>query len=65
MSLITIVLAIIVVGVLLWLVETYIPMSPPIRMVLRAAVVIVIILWLLSVFGLLDSMRAIYVPRVR
>lgn len=65
MSLITIVLAIIVVGVLLWLVETYIPMSPPIRMVLRAVVVIVIILWLLSVFGLLDSMRAIYVPRVR
>ncbi len=53
MSLIQIVLTLVVVGVLLWLEETYIPLAAPIRTIIRAVVIIAIVLWLLQVFGLL------------
>jgi hypothetical protein len=42
----------IVVGVLLWLVNTYIPMAGPIKSLLNAVVVIVMVVWVLNVFGL-------------
>jgi formate/nitrite transporter FocA (FNT family) len=55
MPLIQILLALIVVGVLLWLVNTYIPMQGTIKSILNGVVVIVVVLWLLQVFGLLHS----------
>jgi hypothetical protein len=51
MSLISIVITLIVVGVLLWLVNTYIPMDGKIKKVLNIAVMVVVVLWLLNVFG--------------
>jgi hypothetical protein len=45
----------VVVGLCLYLVETYIPMSPPIRTVLRVVVVLALVLFLLSAFGIIDS----------
>jgi hypothetical protein len=51
MSLITIVITLIVVGVLLWLVNTYIPMDGKIKKVLNIVVMVVVVLWLLNVFG--------------
>ena len=45
----------IVVGVLLWLVNSYIPMAGSIKSILNAVVVIVVVLWLLRVFGLLGA----------
>ena len=51
MSLITIVITLIVVGVLLWLVNTYIPMDGKIKNVLNVVVMVVVVLWLLNVFG--------------
>lgn len=59
MPLLTIVIVLIVVGVLLWLVNNYIPMDRKIKNILNAVVVIVVILWLLDVFGLLDSLKNI------
>jgi hypothetical protein len=53
MSLITIVVALIVVGVLLWLVNTYMPMDGKIKKVLNIVVMVVVVLWLLNVFGVL------------
>ena len=53
----------IVVGVLLWLVNTYIPMARSIKSILNAVVVIVVVVWLLNVFGLLDSVRTLRVGR--
>ncbi len=50
--LIHVVLVLIVVGVLLWLVNSYIPMASSIKSILNLVVVIVVILWLLSVFGI-------------
>lgn len=48
MNLISTLLVLIVLGVALYLIETYIPMSPPIKTVIRVVVVLVIVLWLLS-----------------
>jgi len=51
MSLVTIVITLVVVGVLLWLVNTYIPMDGKIKKVLNVVVMVVVVLWLLNVFG--------------
>ena len=57
MPLLTVLLALIVVGVLLWLVNTFIPMAGSIKSILNAVVVIVVVVWLLDAFGLLSSLR--------
>lgn len=56
MSLIHIVLVLIVIGVLLWLANTYIPMDGKIKQIMNAVVVIAVVLWLLAIFipGLAD-----------
>jgi hypothetical protein len=57
MSVLTILLVILVVGVLLWLVNAYIPMQPTIKSILNAVVVILLVVWLLDAFGLIDVLR--------
>lgn len=54
MPLMTIVLTLIVIGVLLWLVNTYIPMAGSIKTILNIVVVIAVILWLLAIFGVIN-----------
>ena len=61
MPLIDLVIVLIVVGVLLWLVNNYIPMDGKIKGILNAIVVIAVILWLLQVFGVLGSLSGIRV----
>ena len=65
MSLIGIVIAVIVVGVLLWLVESYIPMDATIKRILEAIVVIILVLWLLEVFGVLGAVQNVKVVPLR
>jgi hypothetical protein len=55
MSLLYIVLVLIVVGVILWLINTYVPMAGSIKQILNIVVVIVVILWLLNVFGVISG----------
>jgi hypothetical protein len=55
-----ILLVLIVVGVLLWLVNNYIPMQSTIKSILNAVVVIVLVLWLLETFGLLSGLSTIH-----
>ena len=61
MTLLNIVVVLIVVGVLLWLVNNYIPMDAKIKQILNVAVVIIVVLWLLTVFlggfGALNAIR--------
>ncbi|MDD2529237.1 MAG: hypothetical protein PHW35_14785 [Lentimicrobiaceae bacterium] len=57
MPVLTIVIVILVVGVILWLINRYIPMQRTIKNILNAVVVIVLVIWLLKVFGLLDSLQ--------
>jgi ABC-type long-subunit fatty acid transport system fused permease/ATPase subunit len=52
MPLINVVMVLLVVGVLLWLVNRFIPMQGTIKSILNAVVVIAVVLWLLNVFGL-------------
>lgn len=59
MPLITVVIVLIVVGLLLWLVNTYIPMARPIKTILNVVVVLAVIVWLLSVFGLISGVPVI------
>jgi len=59
MPLMQILLALIVVGVLLWLVNSFIPMQGSIKSILNGVVVIAVVLWLLNVFGLFHSLAHI------
>lgn len=63
MPLIQVVLVLIVVGVLLWLVNTYVPMAGSIKSILNAVVVIVVVLWLLNVFGLMDNLSRLRIGK--
>jgi hypothetical protein len=59
MPLLHIFLVLIVVGVLLWLVNSYVPMARSIKSILNAVAVIFVVLWLLNVFGLFHSFSRI------
>jgi hypothetical protein len=61
MPLMQILLALIVVGVLLWLVNRFIPMQGTIKSILNSVVVICVVLWLLNVFGLFHTLSRIRV----
>jgi hypothetical protein len=61
MPLVNVVLTLIVVGVLLWLINRFIPMAGSIKSILNAVVVIVVVLWLLNVFGVLSSVNRFHV----
>lgn len=65
MTLISLVLTLIVVGVLLWLVNTYIPMDSKIKRILNIVVVICVVVWLLYAFGILNHGGDIRVPQLR
>lgn len=56
MPLMSVVVVLIVVGVLLWLVNNYIPVDGKIKSILNGVVIIAIVIWLLQVFGLLTSL---------
>jgi len=64
MPLMQIFIALIVVGVLLWLVNRFIPMAGSIKSILNAVVVICVVVWLLNVFGLLHSISAIHIGNI-
>jgi len=51
MSLFGLIFVLVVIGVVLYLIETYIPMAPPIKLILRIVVVALVILWLLQIFN--------------
>jgi len=59
MPLINIVLVLIVIGVLLWLVNNYVPMDGKIKRILNIVVVVVVVVWLLQVLGIIGSIDAI------
>ena len=63
MPLVHVVLVLIVVGVLLWLVNSYIPMAGSIKSILNAVVIIAVVLWLLTVFGLMSEISNIKVGK--
>ena len=65
MPIISVLITLILIGVLLWLVNTYIPMDGKIKNILNVVVIILVVLWLLSVFGLFSGASLGNVPRIR
>jgi hypothetical protein len=65
MPLISVAITLVVIGVLLWLVNTYIPMDGKIKSLLNGVVVICVVVWLLAVFGVIGHGGQIHVPKVQ
>jgi hypothetical protein len=63
MPLIHVIVVLVVVGVILYLINSYIPMAGSIKSILNAVVIIVVVLWLLSVFGLIGELSTIRVGK--
>jgi hypothetical protein len=63
MSLISILITLVIIGVVLWLINTYVPMDGKIKTILNVVAVIIVILWLLNVFGVLGSQSTMHVGR--
>jgi hypothetical protein len=63
MPLIHLVIVLAVVGVVLWVINSYIPMQATIKKILNVVVVISVIIWLLSVFGLIGDISAIRIGK--
>jgi len=61
MSILTILVVIVVVGVLLWAVNSFIPMDSKVKNILNVVVVVLLIIWLLQAFGLLNVLRGVRV----
>lgn len=61
MQLLQVAEVLIVVGVLLWLVNRFVPMQTTIKNILNGVVIVGVVLWLLSVFGLFDSLSRVHV----
>ena len=61
MNIISVLVVLIIIGVVLYLVERFIPMDATIKLIVRIVVLLVVILWLLRIFGLLSS-TALHIP---
>ncbi len=57
MPILTILIVILAVGVILWLVNSFIPMQRTVKGILNAVVIIILVIWLLKVFGVLDTLQ--------
>jgi hypothetical protein len=64
MSLINLIVVLVVVGVLLWLVNRYIPMEARIKSILNAVVIIAVVLSLLNLFGVFHSISGIRIGKL-
>lgn len=65
MTLINIVVVLVVVGLILWLINTYIPMAGAIKSLLNIVVFIVVLIWLLQVFGLIGPINGLHIPNLK
>jgi hypothetical protein len=57
MPVLTILIVILAVGVILWLINSFIPMQSTVKGILNAVVIIILVIWLLKVFGVLDTLQ--------
>jgi hypothetical protein len=65
MTLVGIVVVLVVVGLILWLINTYIPMAGAIKSLLNIVVFVVVLIWLLQVFGLIGPIKGLRIPNLK
>ena len=63
MPLIQLIIVLVIVGVVLWVINSYIPMQQTIKKILNVVVIIVVVFWLLSVFGFIGDLSTIRVGK--
>ena len=63
MPLVQLIIILVVVGVILWVINSYIPMQPTIKKILNVVVTICVVIWLLSVFGVIGNISNIRIGR--
>jgi hypothetical protein len=64
MTLVQIAVVLIVIGVLMWLVNTYIPMMGAMKSLLNLVVIVVVVVWLLQTFGIIGPIAGVRIPRM-
>jgi hypothetical protein len=65
MTLLNIVVVLVVVGLILWLINTYIPMASAIKTLLNVVVFVVVLIWILQAFGLIGQINGVRIPSLR
>lgn len=65
MNLVSIIVVLVVVGLVMWLINTYIPMAAGIKSLLNIVVFIVVLVWLLQGFGLIGNIPGVHFPALR
>jgi uncharacterized BrkB/YihY/UPF0761 family membrane protein len=60
-----ILMVLLVVGVLLWLINTYVPMDAKVKKILNIVAIVAVILWLLNVFGIFGYLKSVPAPHVQ
>jgi hypothetical protein len=65
MTLVNIVVVLVVVGLVLWLINTYIPMAAAIKSVLNVVVFVVVAIWLLQGFGVIGNIPGVHIPALK
>jgi hypothetical protein len=65
MSLVNIVVVLVVVGLVMWLINTYIPMAGAIKSLLNIVVFVVVLVWVLQVFGIIGPIPGVTMPRLK
>lgn len=61
MALINLVVVLIVIGILLYCINSFIPMDAKIKQIVNIVVIVAVLLWILSVFGLFSSFSTVRV----
>ncbi len=64
MTLIDIVLILVLIGLVMWLINAYIPMAAGIKSLLNVVVFVVVLIWILRVFGLVGEIPGVHIPRL-
>jgi len=64
-TLVGIVVVLVVVGLILWLINTYIPMAGGMKSLLNVVVLVVVLIWLLQLFGLIGPINGVHIPKLR
>jgi hypothetical protein len=65
MTLVNIAVVLVVVGLILWLINTYIPMAASMKSLLNVAAFVVMLVWLLQGFGVIGAIPGVHIPALR
>ncbi len=63
MPILTVIIILVLVGVILWAIDKYLPMDANIKRILQIVVIVAVVIWILSLFGILGDLNSVRVGR--